>query len=140
MLSKWLYQKVNKWDNITNKNISDELFTKMVRWINNQDDLVITIDIDKFRIFFYLYLNNYRNNEYYDDYEYFNLKYSDEIIDLFLFFKEVTKSHGSLLLHDKNNNSNDLLDFIHKHCEILEEEEENNDELYDEEKNIIPWD
>lgn len=142
-LNKWLYQKPNKWDNdITNKKISDELFLILTEWINDQNDLLINIDMENLKIYFYLYLNDYQTRNYYSDYEYFNLKYCDKIVDLFLIFKDTTKSYGSMILHNKNNNSNDLLDFIHSYCEIIEEDEENDDDndIYDEEKNIILWD
>ena len=41
---KWLYQKPNHWDDITNKEISDKLFSVLIDWINEQDNLLITID------------------------------------------------------------------------------------------------
>jgi|TARA_Y100000389_G_C16992898_1_gene285812 hypothetical protein len=136
-LIKWLYQKPNKWDNdITNKKISDELFLILINWINNQEDLLITSDIEVLKINFYLYLNNCQTRYYYSDYEYFNLKYCDKIVDLFLKFKDITKIYGSMILYDKNNNSNDLLDFIHSYCEIIEEDEEDD---YDEEKLVNLW-
>ena len=79
------------------------------------------------------------NINYYSDYEYFNLKYSDDVVDLFLEFKEITKGYGSMLLYDKEDNSNNLLDFLHNYCEIIEEEESIDDDNYEEEININIW-
>ena len=135
---EWLYQKPNHWDDITNKEISDKLFSVLIDWINEQDNLLITIDIESFKIIFYLFLNNHQTISYYSDYEYFNLKFSDDIVDLFLVFKDITKNHGSMLLHCKNDNSNNLLDFIHNYCEVIEDEEEEDDN-YNEEKFMNLW-
>ena len=43
-----------------------------------------------------------------------------------------------MLLHCKNDNSNNLLDFIHNYCEVIEDEEEEDDN-YNEEKFMNLW-
>ena len=61
--------------------------------------------------------------------DYILIKYSDEIIDLFHTFKEITKSYGSQCLHEKGRTANQLFSFIYEHTipfthddEYLEEE------------------
>jgi hypothetical protein len=49
----------------------------------------------------------------------FTLKYSDDIIDLFLKFKEISKNHGSTLF-DKKCNSYDLIEFLEKNTYLVE--------------------
>ena len=52
--------------------------------------------------------------------------YCDEVIDLFLHMKEITKSYGSFLLHDREDTADDLLYFIFNNTvnqEFIEEDE-----------------
>ena len=136
----WLYQKPNGWDDITNKQIIDHLYSVLLKWINDQNELLITIEPDIFKVRFYIFMYHKNDNiNYYSDYEYFNLKYSDDVVDLFLEYKEITKGYGSMLLYDKEDNSNNLLDFLHNYCEIIEEEESIDDDNYEEEININIW-
>ena len=47
----WLYQKPNGWDDITNKQIIDHLYSVLLKWINDQNELLITIEPDIFKVF-----------------------------------------------------------------------------------------
>ena len=139
IFKKWLYHKPNSFDDITNKQVIDDLFNHLLEWYNTKDELLLINEIDDFKIYFYLFMYNNRvelqNNA---DYEYFNYQYSDDIVDLFLKFKKITKGYGSMLLYGKTDNSNNLLEFIHIHCEIIEEDEIT-ESVYEEEKHLNQW-
>jgi len=65
------------------------------------------------------------------DYEYFELKYLEEIYQIFLQCQEISKFNNlNLLLHRKDNFM-DIFDLIYDSIEILEEIDEgiDNDEL-----------
>ena len=83
-------------------------------------------------------LNEYNSKIIYDkNFEYFDLKYCSDIVDLFIEFKEISYGFTNDIFKN-NKNSNDLLEFIYKNIELLEDyendynsgEDENIDEDY----------
>ena len=84
-------------------------------------------------------LNEYNSKIIYDkNFEYFDLKYCSDIIDLFIEFKEISYGFTNDIFK-KNKNSNDLLEFIYKNIELLEDYENiynsDEDENIDEDNN-----
>lgn len=70
------------------------------------------------------------------DYDYFELKYLEEVNDLFLSIKNKSELYN-LGLFQKNNNFMDLFDFIYDSINIIEESESDEDNLSnDEELNL----
>ena len=68
-------------------------------------------------------LNEYNSKIIYDkNFEYFDLKYCSDIVDLFIEFKEISYGFTNDILKN-NKNSNDLLEFIYKNIELLEDYE-----------------
>ena len=129
MILKWLYQTVNPWDDILNKDILDHLFEVILMWIEQQEvELIIERNI--FNIYFYIFI--YSNQTDFVKDEYYNIKYSEDMVDLFLELKEITKSYGSQLLHEKNRTSNDLFHFIFTYVDEFNSEIEDdiNDILF----------
>ena len=81
-------------------------------------------------------LNEYNYKIIYDrNFEYFDLKYCSDIVDLFVEFKEISYGFTNDIFN-KNKTSNDLLEFIYKNIELLEDYENNynsdEDEIIDE--------
>ena len=83
-------------------------------------------------------LNEYNSKIIYDkNFEYFDLKYCSDIVDLFIEFKEISYGFTNDIFKN-NKTSNDLLEFIYKNIELLEDyeneynsgEDENVDEDY----------
>ena len=83
-------------------------------------------------------LNEYNSKIIYDkNFEYFDLKYCSDIVDLFIDFKEISYGFTNDIFKN-NKDSNDLLEFIYKNIELLEDyeniynsdEDENIDEDY----------
>ena len=84
-------------------------------------------------------LNEYNSKIIYDkNFEYFDLKYCSDIVDLFIKFKEISYGFTNDIFN-KNKNSNDLLEFIYKNIELLEDYENiynsDEDENIDEDNN-----
>lgn len=131
-LHNFLNQNPSKWSTITNQEIINEIFFDLIRWINDRQ-LLFKDDIHNFKILFSHFLlnkdkdkykNKDKNKDYYEE-DYFHMLYCDEVIDLFLHMKEITKSHGSFLLHDKEDTADDLLYFIFNNTvnqEFIEED------------------
>ena len=92
---KFLDQRISNHDEATFKDMFNDLFFIVIHWINRRNELVIVNEKKIFQKNFYGFLCNQNEINNYD--EYFDMKYSDEIIDLFLDMKEITKSYGSLL-------------------------------------------
>ena len=126
--TSWLYKKINSRDNITYKDVFDNLFDRIIHWIKSKDRFEITIDIELLKINFYLFI--YSNNTNNIDNEYYSLQYSDDIVDLFLELKEITYSYGSLLLHEKERTSNDLFNFIFTYINEITNSSDEEDNLY----------
>jgi|TARA_B110000914_G_C15233812_1_gene340908 hypothetical protein len=134
---EWIYKKNNHWDNTTNKMILDQILSKIIQYIIKNNELFFKYELDLFRINFYIfaYTQKVEDYEYSENYEYFNMKYSDDIVDLFLEIKEFTKANGSTLFHNKQT-SNNLLDFLYNNMVVYNEKLEENDEDYDENDNF----
>jgi len=134
---EWIYKKNNHWDNTTNKMILDQILSKIIQYIIKNNELFFKYELDLFRLNFYVfaYTQKVENYEYSENYEYFNMKYSDDIVDLFLEIKEFTKANGSTLFHNKQT-SNNLLDFLYNNMVVYNEKLEENDEDYDENDNF----
>ena len=128
-----------------NLDMINYFFDNLCNFIDkNDDDFKLNTDEETLfnNLCVFLY-ENYILNEYnpkiiYDkNFEYFDLKYCSDIVDLFIEFKEI--SHGFTNdIFNKNKTSNDLLEFIYKNIELLEDyvndynsdEDENIDEDY----------
>ena len=119
-----LSQKISKYSEDTYKDLFDHLYEDLLDWIICNPEIIPIVDIEDFRIYFYLFLLN-QNHNYLNEYnEYFVLKYSDNIVDLFLSFKDICSSYGTIFLHEKGRSANDLLEFISKFS-IINEDYEN---------------
>ena len=73
--------------------------------------------------------DNYLENEEFL-FDYFNCKYSEDIINIFLHFKDITHNYNFNLFHNKNDTSYSLLEFIFYSCHTI-------DPYIDEESEII---
>ena len=107
-------------------------FDKLINFIDkNDEDFKLNTDeeslFNNFCEFLYenYILNNYDSKLIYNkNFEYFDLKYCSDIIDLFIDFKEISYGFTNNFFN-KNNNSNDLIEFIYKNIELFEDYENN---------------
>jgi hypothetical protein len=75
-----------------------------------------------------------------NDYEIFELKYLEEIYQLYLGFKEISEYNNINLFRNKNDNFMDVFDLIFKSIELIDEDNdilEDNDKFIDQENNSI---
>ena len=124
-LNKWLSRCMNN-SLYDNGYIMLILSNYLKLWIDSNVDLERFIDDDRYHDNF----NDFIYKEYvkplenyifdYDEdelYEHYNSMYSDEIIDIFIYFKDFTKSLNSQLFHLKDDTSYPLSQFIYSVCD-----------------------
>ena len=121
-----LFQKTSQYSESTNIEMFDKLFFILQKWLMNKKDISIINDFETIQYHFYIFLLSLdyqciKNNNY--DNDFILIKYSDEIIDMFIDFKEITRSYGSQYLHEKNRTADQLLHFIHTFTESYTENE-----------------
>ena len=136
-LNKWLNTK-NKYTNTKIINIIDILFEYLYDYIQNNNELELQTDKNTFYKYFinflyheYLYpikkiqyicTDKTFEDKYFDSQlfilEYFELKYSEEIIDIYLEFKRIMYNYNFDLFNHKNDTSYPLLLFIFYNCDI----------------------
>jgi len=116
-------------------------FDKLINFIDkNDEDFKLNTDeetlFNNLCVFLYenYILNEYNSKIIYNkNFEYFDLKYCSDIVDLFIKFKEISYGFTNDIFN-KNKNSNDLLEFIYKNIELLEDYE--NDYNSDEDEKV----
>tara|TARA_Y100000758_G_C15872067_1_gene357091 strand:- start:136 stop:552 length:417 start_codon:yes stop_codon:yes gene_type:complete len=117
---KLLNRRTSKWCESTNKEMFNDLFSLLYEWIYNQHNLIVVNDKMNFQCFFYAFICNISNDiDYYD--EYMIIKYSEDIVDLFLQMKNITQSYGSFFLHEKGRTSDDLLQLIIRNVTVIDD-------------------
>lgn len=110
-MTKWLYKKVSKYSDSTNKELVDLLFYHLNGFIIN-NDLIMNIEQSDLLLNFYIFNHNkYLKNT---NNEYFDMKYHEDIVDLFILFKRITESYGSDL-YSNGETADILLNFINQY-------------------------
>ena len=121
------------WINNNNEMIN-KFFDKLLLFIDtNNTDFKSNTDngtlFKNFSIFLYdnFILNNYNSDIIFNkNYEYFDLKYCSDIVDLFIDFKEISYGFTNSIFN-KNKTSLDLIEFIYKNIELFEDFENRSD-------------
>ena len=121
------------WANNNNEMIN-KFFDKLLLFIDrNNTDFKSNTDngtlFKNFSIFLYdnFILNNYNSDIILNkNYEYFDLKYCSDIVDLFIDFKEISYGFTNSIFN-KNKTSLDLIEFIYKNIELFEDFENSSD-------------
>ena len=124
-----------------NLDMINYFFDNLCNFIHkNDDDFKLNTDeetlFNNLCVFLYenYILNEYNSKIIYNkNFEYFDLKYCSDIVDLFIKFKEISYGFTNDIFN-KNKNSNDLLEFIYKNIELLEDYE--NDYNSDEDEKV----
>ena len=52
-ITKWLYTNINHIDDTKNIELINQLYDRLLLWIESKEDLTITIDESSFKILFY---------------------------------------------------------------------------------------
>mgnify|MGYP006095063901 FL=1 len=121
------------WINNNNEMIN-KFFDKLLLFIDS-NNAVFKLNTDNetlFKKFSKFLFDNFILNNYNSDiilnknYEYFDLKYCSDIVDLFIDFKEISYGFTNSIFN-KNKTSLDLIEFIYKNIELFEDFENNSD-------------
>ncbi len=141
---RWLEKKIKYENNLTIYNILEKLAYDTYDWMYSNEELNILIDYNSFiEIFINMIYNCYVLNnpikyeKLYDDeelYEYFDLKYSDDINNLLLYFQEISKSFCLDLFLKSTDNYMDLFEFIYNNVEIMENESLDDENTFNEDE------
>ena len=131
---RWLMTKIKYEEELTIQDILEDMMNKTYEWINDKSDLEHVSDYDSFK-------NNFIQTFYekisYDsifmsvsEEELFDLKYLEEINELFLSLKSLNDYYGLKLCND---NFTDYFEFI-KHNVVIHEFSD--DELSDDDDSL----
>jgi len=143
--NKFLQTRIRYESDYTIKDVLNELCKDIFFWIDGTPEVEHDYDkdtfLDKFYKFIY-YTYNKRKKEVfehndketfkpYDEelYEYFSLKFSQDIIDLFMRFRETTRCYNLSLFHQYNDNSLDLEQFLFNHILVEDPYNDETDEI-----------
>jgi hypothetical protein len=113
---RWLNTKVKYEENLTLKDILEDMSTKTYEWIIYQEDLSLVTDYDSFKNDFISLIYNYETKHEYDmnhmsetEEDLYDLKYLEEISELFNEYKETDNYYGLDLF---KSDFNELFEFI----------------------------
>ena len=122
-------QRISKYSEDRYCDLFDTLYNELLVWINERSEIIVNVDLETLKIYFieFLLVHKERKNDYN---EYFVLTYSDDIVDLFIGFKEICNSYGTNFLQEKGRTSDDLSEFILENSSIHEKRSES--EIMDE--------
>ena len=143
-MNRWLQTRISYESNYYIKDVLNECIEDITYLVNSNTELEFDYEKqtfkDKFYQFIYqTYLSQEKDNfEPYDEdmYEYFTLKFSEDIINLFLGFKEITRRYNLDLFHKQNDISLYLEDFLFNTLLVEDPYYDENDMDTDEENNI----
>ena len=140
---RWISTRIQYDDSYYIKDVLNECVKDIICLVNSNTELEFDYEEqtfkDKFYQFIYqTYLNHVEDDfKPYDEdmYEYFTLKFSEDIINLFQGFKETTRRYNLDLFHKQNDISLYLEDFLFNTL-LVEDPYYDTDEEINEENNI----
>ena len=113
---RWLSQKIKYEEDLTVKDILEDMSTKSYEWIICQEDLSLVTDYDSFKNDFISLIYNYEIKHEYDmnhmsetEEQLFELKYLEELSEL---FNEYKKTDNYYKLELFNSDFNEYFEFI----------------------------
>ena len=140
--NEWLFTKIDYENTYYIKDVLNEMITHIINFVSRYDEIKFCYYLDTVKDKFYhyiydiYYLKNQSNFDDSDDmYEYFSLKFSEDIVDLFLEFKEISKRNNLSLFHQRNDCSLYIQDFLFTILSV-EDPYYDTDESTDEENNL----
>lgn len=123
-LDRWLNTKVKYEENLTIKDILEDMSTKTYEWIIDKDDLALVTDYDSFKNDFIHLMYDYEVSHNYDNYhmseteeDLYDLKYLEEINSLFLSLKKLDDYYNTNIIQ---GDFNELFEYIKCNTTIQE--------------------
>ena len=141
---KWISTKIKYDDSYYIKDVLNECVKDIICLVNSNPEVEFDYEEETFKYKFYqfIYLTYVcqRKDDFepYDEdmYEYFTLKFSEDIINLFLGFKEIGRRYNLDIFHNKGATSIDLEDFLFNTLLVEDPYYDETDMDTDEENNI----
>ena len=132
-IDKWLNTKIKYEENLTVKDILEDMADKTYEWIIYQDDLALVTDYDSFKndfihlMYDYEVSHNYAMNHMSETEEdLYDLKYLEDINSLFLSLKKLDDYYNTNIIQ---GDFNELFEFIKMNTTIQEfSDDENSDD------------
>jgi len=135
-IDKWLSTKVKYEENLTVKDILEDMSTKTYEWIIDKDDLALVTDYDSFKNDFIHLMYDYEVRRNYDmdhmthsEEDLFDLKYLEDINRLFLELKKLDDYYNTNIIQ---GDFNEYFEYIKMNTTIQEfsdSSDEENDDL-----------
>ena len=135
-IDKWLNKKIKYEENLTVKDILEDMSTKTYEWIIDKDDLALVTDYDSFKNDFIYLMYDYEKRRNYDNYhmseteeDLYDLKYLEDINSLFLELKKLDDYYNTNIIQA---DFNELFEYIKMNRTIQEfsdSSDEENDDL-----------
>ena len=141
--SQWVMKTIPYDNSYHVKDVLNEMFDHIINFVNRYDELQFDYDKETMKHKFYLFLYDtyYLKKQttftpYCDEmYEYFGLKFSEDCIDLFFTFKEITRQYAIYLLQDPTDTSLSIQEFLFDML-LVEDPYYDSEESDDTEENI----
>tara|TARA_B110000977_G_scaffold196919_1_gene278294 strand:+ start:644 stop:1072 length:429 start_codon:yes stop_codon:yes gene_type:complete len=127
---KWLNLKV-KYEEITLQDILKEFSDEIYYWINVQLDIYLSIDNETLHknMITILYHDEYKVKMYDENYEYYNLKYNEDVYYIFKkYYDMICIDIGNKII---NNNYMILFDYLYDNIKFYEEDDSIEEHLDD---------
>ena len=134
-IDKWLNTKVKYEENLTLKDILNDMTDKTYEWLTDKDDLSLVTDYDSFKNDFISLMYDYENKHEYDmnhmtesEEDLYDLKYLEAINKLFLSLKKLDDYYDTNII---KSDFNELFEYIKMNTIIQEfNDDENSDDEY----------
>lgn len=127
---RWLNTKVKYEDELTVKDILEDMADKTYEWLSDKDDLSLVTDYDSFKNDFISLMYDYENRHNYDmnhmtesEEQLFDLKYLEDINSLFLSLKKLDDYYNTNIIQ---GDFNELFEYIKTHTTIQEFSDDEN--------------
>ena len=132
-IDRWLNTKVKYEENLTVKDILEDMTDKTYEWLSDKDDLALVTDYDSFKNDFISLMYDYNKRHNYDmtvmtesEEDLYDLKYLEEINSLFLSLKKLDDYYDTNIIQ---GDFNELFEFIKLNTTIQEfSDDENSDD------------
>ena len=131
-LHHWLMTPIHYEDGFYLKDVLNIMSGHITRWYNNKNELSMLTDPNTFDQKWkeFLYQTYHKGilleNNYDENFQYFDLQYSDDISEIFEKYKEIEKFYNVDIF--KNKSYDLLIEFLYQYIEIMEEIDEENSE------------
>jgi len=123
-LKNWLQKKCSTHSPMTNEYVVRLMFDEIVRWYSGIDELELVHNEEKllYKFFMFASFGKYTSHTSMgsEELDYFDTKYSDDITDLFIKCKDISRSCCADIF-EKGTTAYDLLLFLSDDIEVVDE-------------------